>query len=606
MVRPFTKNHGFKVLDLYRPTTERILEKIFSYFAEPTLESKSCSSIANSLPIIFVERAQEHPLGVNIFFLAKEIEGVAQYFFSQCSINLIPGICTPIERFFSTKVRVEGFEQNLNLIESYIVFQSNEEFLLFNENFDRFMVEIKHGCEHSGALEKNFERQRGFVESSWRHMERMLPILQKRFALPTSQLQKQIQRFFVEFSDRIEQGLIEEIWKRWFIRFFLLKKQILQDEQTDGKDFKLQVFFLNKDKNLQTYGLCLHFPLAPNESFELKHLKKSLQLIHPSIYLEDASFIRFHNDSIYFAEIKTHLPRAEITRGLKFTLDSCVERYVHQVFMPRNEEDVMRRIVTLCNEISTKEDIPQIAIHFERQFESYMSYLVIIVRPLDATPIERLGMVRKQGIGVHVESCRRFYQKGVEIEASTIRLDIDSKGFIRSDNTIDSLKVRAHITEFLRRIFPQFRDYNGGMISKQIQNLHTFKEKLFDHDEMTIENFYLSLQPLEMQYMSNLEPLIEMFYFYLDAMRSMTGEHMVRKGKEGVLICCSSQLAPSIDSAAKGCIQNKFEWIKSQVVIWGRAFHLFYLYKPQSDTMLRFEEQMNQIFLERIDRGVIT
>ena len=123
---------------------------------------------------------------------------------------------------------------------------------------------------------------------------------------------------------------------------------------------------------------------------------------------------------------------------------------------------------------------------------------------------------------------------------------------------------------------------------------------------MVLENFFLSLQPLEIQYLATLGPLIEMFEFFTDGSKHLTGEHLVKRGKEGVLILASYKIATKIDQAAKACIKTKFEWIKSHVLIWGRSFSLFYLYQPQTETMQKFEEMMNQIFLERIDKGVIT
>jgi len=144
------------------------------------------------------------------------------------------------------------------------------------------------------------------------------------------------------------------------------------------------------------------------------------------------------------------------------------------------------------------------------------------------------------------------------------------------------------------------------MISKQIDNLRLFKNHLKEHEEMVIENFFLSLCPLEIQYMAKLEPLIEMFYFFLDSMKHLTGEHLVKQGKEGVLLLASSKIAGKIDEAAKKCIKTKFELIKSPVLIWGRSFTVFYLYQPHPDTMQKFEEMMNHIFLERIDKGMVT
>ncbi|MBM3196929.1 MAG: hypothetical protein FJZ61_02975 [Chlamydiae bacterium] len=608
MAKPHPGSSSPKVLDFYRSTKERIMQQIFSN-CECSKEFVDRPALLRSkLPLFYVERAQEHPLGVSMYLLSKERDGLSHYFFTQCSTALLPGHITPLERFFSSNVRLEGFDGALTLIEAYVVFQTQSAFVLFNENLDRFMEEVRRGCEKQDVLERILERKRGGANRVYLLLQDLLEPLKNRFSFSSHLMEKFLRRFWVEFNERIEGAPLEKKWKKWFVRYVFLQKQIRNFEEGPAveKEHKVQVFFIGAKEDRKTLGLALYLPLAPNEVFELKHLKKSLQLIHPSIDVDESSFVRLHHDSIFLVEIKTHLERFEIERGLRFTLTSSIERYVHQVFMPRNEEDVMRRIVTLCNEISSKEDIPQVAIHFERQYESYLSYLVLIVKPYDTTPIERLTAIRKQGIGVHLEATRRFYQKLVEIEASTVRIDIDLKGFIRADHSIDSLKVRAHITDFLKKIFPNFRDYNGGMISKQIDNLRLFKGLLKDHDETYLENFFLSLQPVEIQYLAKLDPLLEMFHFFMSGSKQLTGEHLIKKGNDGVLILASLNIASKIDAAAKACVKTKFEWIRANVLIWGKSFHLFYLYQPQLDTMQKFDKMMNEIFLERIDRGVIT
>jgi hypothetical protein len=144
------------------------------------------------------------------------------------------------------------------------------------------------------------------------------------------------------------------------------------------------------------------------------------------------------------------------------------------------------------------------------------------------------------------------------------------------------------------------------MISKQIDNLRLFKGLLKDHDETYLENFFLSLQPVEIQYLAKLDPLLEMFHFFMSGSKQLTGEHLIKKGNDGVLILASLKMASKIDAAAKACIKTKFDWIRAHVLIWGKSFHLFYLYQPQLETMQKFDIMMNEIFLERIDRGVIT
>ena len=50
--------------------------------------------------------------------------------------------------------------------------------------------------------------------------------------------------------------------------------------------------------------------------------------------------------------------------------------------MPRNEEEVMRNIITLSNQLRLSRDLPQVIINFEEQSSKQLSFTVIWLRVL--------------------------------------------------------------------------------------------------------------------------------------------------------------------------------------------------------------------------------
>ena len=52
------------------------------------------------------------------------------------------------------------------------------------------------------------------------------------------------------------------------------------------------------------------------------------------------------------------------------------------VFMPRNEEEIMRNIVSLSDQIKYLRDIPQVFITFDEQTTANLFFTIIMVRLL--------------------------------------------------------------------------------------------------------------------------------------------------------------------------------------------------------------------------------
>lgn len=61
------------------------------------------------------------------------------------------------------------------------------------------------------------------------------------------------------------------------------------------------------------------------------------------------------------------------------------------------------------------------------------------------------------------------------------------------------LAARNQICELLTKMIGPFRDYNGGIILKQGENLEQFKRLFHDHPSDLIENFFYGLTPIEIQ-----------------------------------------------------------------------------------------------------------
>jgi len=131
-----------------------------------------------------------------------------------------------------------------------------------------------------------------------------------------------------------------------------------------------------------------------NELFEERHFVAVFNAHFPHLIVVEESF--FFRTS---KEERTQLLYLEVEKadGMDFTLSeikwikdrlpaeikSGIEKLTRPLFMPRNEEEVMRNIITLSNQLKLTRDLPQVIINFESQVETELAFTVIWLRVLN-------------------------------------------------------------------------------------------------------------------------------------------------------------------------------------------------------------------------------
>ena len=131
--------------------------------------------------------------------------------------------------------------------------------------------------------------------------------------------------------------------------------------------------------------------LKSNELLEEKHLLKAIKAFIPNIRPVEGSFFTntkrtdtIHtmylevakNDNSEFSPNEIKLLLQELSHDLK----SRIEHLMHPIFMPYNEEEVMRNILSLSSQLKFLRDIPQVMISFDEQTDMELSFTVILLR----------------------------------------------------------------------------------------------------------------------------------------------------------------------------------------------------------------------------------
>ncbi|MBI3508384.1 MAG: hypothetical protein HY069_01930 [Chlamydiia bacterium] len=95
-----------------------------------------------------------------------------------------------------------------------------------------------------------------------------------------------------------------------------------------------------------------------------------------------------------------------------------------------------------------------------------------------------------------------------------------SSSFLRADCSVDLYKARSSIYAQLTQVLGELRDYNGGMLFKQIEQVNALQQALGKGtDSVLLEKFFYALMPMEMRTSLDTETLKQFFVLFLHAVK---------------------------------------------------------------------------------------
>ena len=247
---------------------------------------------------------------------------------------------------------------------------------------------------------------------------------------------------------------------------------------------------------------------------------------------EKGELLYFELDGVDFSlneirQLKEKLPE-EVRNG--------IEKLARPLFMPRNEEEVMRNIVVLSDQLKSARDIPQVHINFDEQTTEWLQFTVICLRVLREGDSALRALFEKSGMQFipdrvkQVGVVRKKYPK----EATVFKVQLLPQPFLRTDHSVDLYKARLAIVKELQRILGDFRDFNGGMIAKQQEQFFALKSMMGElavKEDLLLENFFHSIFPIELRSLFPPLPLKNLFTLLRVAMQR----------KEAVLSQCDAE-----------------------------------------------------------------
>lgn len=300
------------------------------------------------------------------------------------------------------------------------------------------------------------------------------------------------------------------------------------------KLFKTTLHLINEEKKILSIIVGVNF-IRDKEIFEQKHLLNAIRHFIPSVKAIDNSFFANRRGAEHICTLYLELEKEDgkdftaeeifiLRRELPINLKDHIEHMMHPIFMPRNEEEIMRNILTLSSQIKYLRDVSQVCISFDEQTHTHLYFTIIVVRVMTpgSSSIQNMFKSSYSFLEYLPDRCKTvgFMRKKYTKEATVFRVKLPKEEFLRRDQSIDLYKARQTVSLELFRIIGEFRDFNGGMITKQnelLRNLRELLQNQYKFNDLFLEDFFYSLSPVVMRTILEADVIKTLFVMLLEA-----------------------------------------------------------------------------------------
>jgi len=528
-----------------------------------------------SLPIVASKQLPDSR-GFSFFMLCRSRENVFKFFFDVISLWLIPGKRMNVPLIYAADFRIKEFGAEVYSACEILVnihHQSELEELLHNfpilEQEARLGLQSRYHAERIASVRgiSNDEKKQ-LVQT---RLSRMINRLPNAF---DKDLITEMQHFLILCPQNFEskrdpQTLAKAIYSQYFFR-----KDIRQHQQESPKKrfvriklFKSLLYSKENSRPVLSCVIGINFLQQAHETINEQLILSAMHNYLPSIQIVPGSLVVNRRAQGFIGTIYLEVEKStealfslleikHLKQKLLVDLGDRVGHLMHPVFMPRNEEEIMRNVLILSQQVRFIRDLPQVIITFDHQVPGKLLFTVTLVRicqPGDTSIEESFSKSNTSLQYIHdrikmLSMLRKKYSK----EAAIFQVTLQSHKFLREDQTIDLSKARQEVVDELTKIVGEFRDYNGGMISKQNEALaqltayFTAKKKKFN--QLLLENLFYSLTPVVMRTVLATTVLAEFFLLLNEAthqnvLQSKDSKKIFSKGKEDyyyIWVCSDS------------------------------------------------------------------
>lgn len=536
-----------EINQLIRQSLALKLKKILPPFLGETREdSEDCVEWLNTnLPIVQHSPLGTPPYDITFHLLSRYRPNTFKFFFELISRWLVPGKRLNCVHFQASDFRLPDFgNETYTLTDMILRVETPSEDEEIRRNLAILETEICLGARSAFHARKILEVKGLTADEKTASIHEYISFLVGR--LPDridNNVFTEMQHVLVTASDQFKAERESRHLARLITYHYLFRQDLITQvkRRPDKRHLhlkltKTRLHTLDGVKTVLGVIVGVNF-LKDKEVFEERHLLKAIQNYVPSAKPVEDSFLAntrireklgtlyleiYREDGKDFSVDEIRRLRTELPNDLK----DRIEHLMHPIFMPRNEEEIMRYILSLSNQIKYVRDIPQVVISFDEQTDPALFFNIIAVRVLKPLSKSIKDLITLSSADLHyihdrskiVGNLRRKYPK----EATVFRVKIPKDPFLRSDHSIDLYKARAFVASELVEAIGEFRDFNGGIISKQHEVLLAIRSQLskenVNYNDFLLENFFYSINPVLMR--SVLPPVVlkSLFCMLLDSL----------------------------------------------------------------------------------------
>lgn len=501
------------------------------------------SSKSLTCPYFYYSFPKAIPGPISLFLLTEGNENFFKFFFDMITYWLIPGkelVISSIQMqqlFFSNGKKV-------TLTKAEIEITSCDDFEQLKANVPILEKELLLGLQSKYHALRIQEFKGIDLNTKITFIQQQIARLISRFPkFLDRELIREMQYLLVTTSEEFKNKRHSRHLGRIAVLNFLFRKQLRKEVlQHPGKRHLLIKFFpsclyeLSQCRQVLSLMVAVNF-LQDQEVFEERHVMSAIHNYIPLAKAVEHSFISYikrdENLCILYIELEKESgetfslkEKNFLQQKLSSDLKDYIEHLLHPVFMPRNDEEIMRNILMLSSQIKYIDDLPQVIISFDKQTQTDLYFNVILVRLRKGNrPIHELFKAAKgqTPLGyIHDRSKITGSIRRYEKEATVFFLKIAIDQFLRRDHSIDLNKARQIVLKELSKVVGQMRDFNGGMITKQNEAFLALKKEMegISYNEIFLENFFYSLTPDAMRTVLDLSLLKELYLYVIDTVKS--------------------------------------------------------------------------------------
>ncbi len=545
----FEFNCPFIEAEYYREGAQDIIQKILPadlLTPSPYHAASQKARFSDLIPQVRWSELQRAPCSLSVLMLCKYRQNACNFFYDMISRWLLPSQKVNVELFFASDVRLPHLsDEKLSVSEIVIYLKSLQEVEEVRRNLYAIETEIRLGVVSNYHARRILEFK-GLSSDGKTAMiqEKISSLIQSHSKDFDRGIFSQMQHFLVTCREDFKKSRDYHHISRIISNIHSLQKVLAQQAAALPGKRHVMVKFLKtrleapngKEKPVLGILVGLNF-LREHELFDSNHLMNAIHKLYSNFRAVEGSMIVEREKEISLQLIYLEVEKdhgadfgfdevQHLRSSLPTLLAENIEQLTHPIFMPRNEEEVIRNIMALSRQIRYVNDRAQVIISFDEQKGDGLGFTVIFLRVRGESdrPIQEIFGSEKAKLPFAVErirrlgSVRRKYLK----EAAILRTSISMKEFLRPDRSVDLYRARQSVLAEVVHLAGEVRDFNGGMILKQQEVLGELKlalGKVADQHALLLEQFFYALSPMEMRSALDIDSLKQFFSMLLQTMK---------------------------------------------------------------------------------------